>query len=313
MEKNFLIYTTPKSKEFSQTIADHLGVDLGVIYSERFSDGEVYVRFDQTIREKTIFIVSRINLPYENVFEYFLTIDAAKRSSAKEVVCVIPYLPHSRQERRDGERTSVASRMMADIIQLAGADRVITLEMHTNAIEGFYKVPVDHLQTTSIFASHINSLQLPDICLCSPDFGGLKRIKQYKKHIESDLAVINKERLRPNQVSHMEIIGEVSGKNVIIIDDMIDTAGTLCKASEIIMEHGAKSVRAYCTHGLLTGNAIERIEASPLESVCITDTIDRQFTSSKIKVASSRMLFARAIENILCNRSISQLNNELLG
>ncbi|HYG40761.1 MAG TPA: ribose-phosphate diphosphokinase [Cytophagales bacterium] len=313
MEKNFLIYTTPKSKEFSQTIADHLGVDLGVIYSERFSDGEVYVRFDQTIREKTIFIISRINLPYENVFEYFLTIDAAKRSSAKEVVCVIPYLPHSRQERRDGERTSVASRMMADIIQLAGADRVITLEMHTNAIEGFYKVPVDHLQTTSIFAAHINSLQLPDICLCSPDFGGLKRIKQYKKHIESELAVINKERLRPNQVSHMEIIGEVSGKNVIIIDDMIDTAGTLCKASEIIMEHGAKSVRAYCTHGLLTGNAIERIEASPLESVCITDTIDRQFTSSKIKVASSRILFARAIENILCNRSISQLNNELLG
>jgi ribose-phosphate pyrophosphokinase len=312
MEKDYLIYTTPKSKEFSQAIANYLNCDLGVIYSERFSDGEVFVRFDETIREKTIFIISRINLPYENVFEFFLTIDAAKRSSAKEVVCVIPYLPHSRQERRDGERTSVASRMLADIIQLAGADRLITLEMHTNAIEGFYKVPVDHLQTTPIFGSHIKALNLPDLCLCSPDFGGLKRIKQYKKHLESELAVIHKERLRPNQVSFMEIIGDVHGKNVIIIDDMIDTAGTLCKAAEIIMDHGAKSVRAYCTHGLLTGDALERIEGSPLESVCITDTIDKEINSSKIKIVTCTTILAKAIENILTNKSISQLNYQLI-
>jgi len=299
------LYATPSAKALGSKIASHLGISLREVYSEKFSDGELFVRFDESVRGQTVFLVSKVNMPYEHFFEMLMTVDAARRSSAREVVLIIPYLPHSRQERRDGQRTSISSRMVADIIQLMGADRIITLDLHTNAIEGFYKIPLDPLSSMRLFVDHINGLKLDNLCLCSPDFGGIKRIKQYKKLVHADTAVIHKERLKANQVAHMEIIGDVSGKNIVIIDDMVDTAGTLCAAASVLMDQGAVSVRAYCTHGLLSGNALETIEKSSLQQLCITDTVVESVSHPKIGIVSCSELLARAMQHLVSNQSLS--------
>ncbi len=238
----------------------------------------------------------------------FLTIDAAKRASAKEIIAVVPYMPHSRQERKDTERTSIASRVIADFLEQAGADRLMTIDLHSYTIEGFFKIPVDHLNTTNLFSKYIKQLNLDNLLLCSPDFGGLKRVKQYKKHLECDLAVIHKERLIPNQVASMEVIGDVEGKNVVIIDDIVDTAGTLCTAADLLIEKGAISVRAFCTHGLLSGNAKEKITKSKLERLYTLDTILRDQPFDKVEVLSCAPLISKAIKNLLENRSIKELN-----
>ncbi|MBT1704422.1 ribose-phosphate diphosphokinase [Chryseosolibacter indicus] len=307
MESNIKLYATSTALNLGEQIANHLGQPLYKIHAEKFSDGELFVRFNESVRGQVLFIISKINMPYENLFELILAVDAARRSSAKEVVLVIPYLPHSRQERRDGQRTSIASRIVADMIQLMGADRIITLELHTNAIEGFYKIPVDPLSSHRLFVESIKSSNLENLCLCSPDFGGIKRLKVYKQFIEADMAVINKERLKPNQVAHMEIIGDVKGKNVVIIDDLVDTAGTLCKAADLLMEEGATSVQAYCTHGVLSGSALNNIQRSQLKHICISDTVRDTLDDSKIKIVSCAPLLAKAIENLINNRSLSQL------
>lgn len=307
MENLFKIYTTTEALKLAEKIASAIKLPLHKVHTEKFSDGELFVRLNESVRGQTVFLITKINMPYENFFEALMTIDAARRSSAKEVILVIPYLPHSRQERRDGQRTAISSRMVSDIIQLMGADRIITLDLHTNAIEGFYKIPLDPLSSYRLFIDHINSLNLPDLCLCSPDFGGIKRIKQFKKHMDAEMVVINKERLKPNQVAHMEIIGDVHGKNVIIIDDLVDTAGTLCKAADLLIESGAKSVRAYCTHGVLSGNALTTLTQSKIEKLYISDTVIEKVKHEKIEVISCAGLFAKAVENLINNKSLSQL------
>lgn len=307
MENSVKVYSTSQALHLSEKIISYLGLPLHRIHCEKFSDGELFVRFDESIRGQTVFLIAKVHMPYENFFELLLAVDAARRSSAREVVLVIPYLPHSRQERRDGQRTAISSRMIADIIQLMGADRIITLDLHTNAIEGFYKIPLDPLSSLKLFVGHIKSLALPDLCLCSPDFGGIKRIKQYKKYVEADMVVINKERLKANQVAHMEIIGDVHGKNVIIIDDLVDTAGTLCKAADLLMEHGAKSVRACCTHGVLSGAALSTIDQSRLERLYIADTVVELLDHPKIEIVSCAELLARAMEHLITNKSLSQI------
>lgn len=312
MIDGFKLFGTLNSKELVAKVADKLNVPVGKYHSQVFSDGEVFVKFEESIRGQSIAILAQANMPYENLFELFLAVDAARRASAREIVCVIPYLPHSRQERKDAERTSIASRLVADFVQQAGADRVITIDLHTNSIEGFFKIPVDHLDTSNLFSKHIREQNIENLCLCSPDFGGLKRIKQYKKLLNTEMAVIHKERLKANQVASMEIIGDVSGKNVVIIDDMIDTAGTLCKAAELIMEQGALSVTAYTTHGLLSGPAIERIEASPLKNVFITDTVSVDLPEGKIKKVSCDVIIAKAISHLMENKSIKELNESVL-
>jgi ribose-phosphate pyrophosphokinase len=307
MENIMKIYATSTAKNLGHAITAQLGLPLLTTQVEKFSDGELFVKFNESIRGQVIFLISKINMPYENFFELLMTIDAARRSSAREVILLIPYLPHSRQERRDGQRTAISSRMVADMIQLMGADRIVTLDLHTNAIEGFYKIPVDPLSSIRLFLEHIRQLELKDLCLCSPDFGGIKRIKQYKKDLEVPMVVINKERLKPNAVSSMEIIGEVKGKNMIIIDDLIDTAGTLCKAADLLMKQGALSVRAYCTHGVLSGSALETIERSHIERIYISDTVVESIQHPKIEVVSCAPLLVKAIENIIANKSLSQL------
>lgn len=308
MENGFKLYSTATACGLATQIATELSTTLHAIHTDRFSDGELFVRYNESIRGQVIFLIAKVHMPYEHLMEMMLAIDAARRSSAREVNVVIPYLAHSRQERRDGERTAVSARMVADMIQMVGADRVITLDLHNNAIEGFYKIPLDALSSVRLFVSHIESLKLADLCLCSPDFGGIKRVKNYKRYFETaDIAVINKERLKANQVSHMEIIGDVSGKNVILIDDMIDTAGTLCKAADLILSKGAKSVRAYCTHGILSDEALERINNSGLTKVFIADTVTEKVESDKVEVIASAPLLARAIKILINNRSLREL------
>jgi ribose-phosphate pyrophosphokinase len=307
METTVKIYATSSSKNLGEAIATQLGYPLHCTQVEKFSDGELFVKFNESIRGQIVFLISKIHMPYENFFELLMTVDAARRSSAKEVILVIPYLPHSRQERRDGQRTAISSRMVADMIQLMGADRLITLDLHTNAIEGFYKVPVDPLSSMKLFLSHIQQLQIQNLCLCSPDFGGIKRMKQYKKNLNADMVVINKERLKANTVASMEIIGDVKNKNIIIIDDLVDTAGTLCKAADLLMEHGALSVKAYCTHGILSGSALENLSNSKIEKLFIADTVIDKMDHPKIEIVSCAPVLATAIENIISNKSLSQL------
>lgn len=306
-DNNIKFFCTSTSVSIGEKISQQIGVKVSRTVVERFSDGELFVKFDESVRGQVIFLIAKVQMPYENFFELLMTIDAARRSSAKEVILVIPYLPHSRQERREGVRTSISSRMVADMIQLMGADRVITLDLHTNAIEGFYKIPLDPLSSLKLFLDHIKKLDLPDLCLCSPDFGGIKRIKVYRKNLDAEMAVINKERLKANQVASMEIIGDVKGKNVIIVDDLVDTAGTLCAAADLLVSRGAKSVRAYCTHGVLSGKAIDNIQNSKIEKLYISDTVLENVSHPKIEVISCARILAGAIENVIQNKSLSNL------
>lgn len=309
MKNQYKIFSLSSSIALTERICHQLGKTPGKIYSTKFSDGEVYTRFEESVRGETIILIAQVHLPYENLFELFISIDAARRASAKEIICVIPYLPHSRQERKDDARSSVSARLIADFLEHSGADRIITVDMHTTSIEGFYKIPIDHIYMSNEFIRHIRSnFYVNDICLCSPDFGGLKRIKHYKNILDCEMAVIHKERLKPNQVSSMEVIGEVAGKHVIIVDDMIDTGGTLTKAAEILVDQGALSVSAYCTHGILSGNAIQRIAESKINKLVISDTIPHKQLPSNIEVLSCADLLVSAIDHLLRNKSVKEIN-----
>lgn len=304
----FKIFSLSGSNDYSGRIADACKLGLGQMDTQTFSDGEINVVFDESIRGEIVVLVAQAQLPYHNLFELFIAIDAARRASAKEIICVIPYLPHSRQERKDDTRSAISSRLIADFLEHAGADRVITLDMHSTAIMGFYKIPIDHLSMHNIYIDHIKKeFDLNHLCLCSPDFGGLKRIKAYKSVLHCDMAVIHKERLSPNQINSMEIIGDVHGKDVVIVDDMIDTGGTLCKASEILKQKGAKSVNAYCTHGVLSGDAFQSIQNSGIDLLYISDTIPQINLPAKIKVVSSIDLVSKAIQLIIAGKSLKEL------
>ncbi|MBE2246312.1 MAG: ribose-phosphate diphosphokinase [Candidatus Competibacteraceae bacterium] len=309
MMQPYSVFALSHSKQIAESVCHLLRKRQGQLFSTRFSDGEVYARFDESIRGETIVLMAQVDLPYTNLFELFITIDAARRASAKEIICVIPYLPHSRQERKDDARSSVSARLIADFIEHSGADRIITIDMHSTSIEGFYKIPIDHISMNNEFIRHIRtSLQPDNLCLCSPDFGGLKRIKQYKSVLNCEMSVIHKERLHPNQVSNMEIIGDVKGKDVVIIDDMIDTGGTLCKAADMLLQQGAQSVHAYCTHGVLSDDAISRIENSGIHKLIISDSIPRQYLGQNMEQISCAPMLASAIDHLMRNKSVKQFN-----
>ena len=299
------IFSCTNSRVLAEKITKSFGTELGNIIISKYSDGEFQPSYEESIRGTRIFIIGSTNPSSENLMELLLMVDAAKRASARHIAAVIPYFGWARQDRKDKPRVPIAAKMIAGMIESAGATRVMTMDLHADQIQGFFQIPVDHLYASTIFLPYIQSLKLDDLCIASPDMGGSKRAYAYAKALNSDVVVCYKQRKKANVISHMELIGDVTGKNVVLVDDMVDTAGTLAKAGDLIIEKGAKSVRAICTHGVLSGNAYEKIEKSKLEELIVTDTVPKIKSNSKIKVLSCADLFADVMQNVHNNKSIS--------
>jgi len=305
MKPTVKLFACSSSKHLAQLIADKMGVKLGKSSLIKFSDGEFQPCFDESVRGCMVFIVQSTNPPAENLLELLLMIDAAKRASAYKVIAVMPYYGYARQDRKDRPRVSIGSKLSADLLSAAGVDRVITMDLHADQIQGFFNVPVDHLFGSAIFAPYIKELNLQNLTVSAPDIGGSKRANAYSKYLHSEMALCYKLRKKPNVVEEISVIGEVEGRNVIIIDDMIDTAGTLCLAAKIMKERGAISIRAFATHPLLSGNAIEKINNSEIIELVVSDSIPLKEASPKIKTLSIADIFAKTIEAVTTNKSIS--------
>ena len=299
------IFSCRNSRVLAEKITKSFGTELGNIIISKYSDGEFQPSYEESIRGTRIFIIGSTNPSSENLMELLLMVDAAKRASARHIAAVIPYFGWARQDRKDKPRVPIAAKMIAGMIESAGATRVMTMDLHADQIQGFFQIPVDHLYASTIFLPYIQSLKLDDLCIASPDMGGSKRAYAYAKALNSDVVVCYKQRKKANVISHIELIGDVTGKNVVLVDDMVDTAGTLAKAGDLIIEKGAKSVRAICTHGVLSGNAYEKIEKSKLKELIVTDTVPKIKSNSKIKVLSCADLFADVMQNVHNNKSIS--------
>ena len=294
-----------ESKYIAEKIVKAYGTTLGKSSVVQFSDGEFVPSFDETVRGKHVFIVQSTFAPTENLFELLLMIDAAKRASAYKIIAVIPYFGFARQDRKDRPRVSIGAKLMADLLTAAGVSRVMTMDLHADQIQGFFNVPVDHIYASSIFVPYIKSLNLDNLVIASPDMGGAKRANAYSKFLGCPMVVSHKSRDKANEVGEMTVIGEVKGKNVIILDDMIDTAGTVTKAAGIMMERGAKSVRAIATHPVLSGPAYDRIKNSQLTELIVSDSIPVNPDCDKIKVLSVADVFAETINKVYHYESIS--------
>jgi ribose-phosphate pyrophosphokinase len=299
------IFACSQSEELAEKIASNFGVDLGNVITSTYSDGEFQPSFEESIRGTRIFIIGSTNPGPRNLMEMLLMIDAAKRASARHITAVLPYFGWARQDRKDKPRVPIAAKLVAKMLEAAGATRIITMDLHADQIQGFFEKPVDHLFASTIFLPYLKELGLSDLTIASPDMGGSKRAYAYSKALESDVVICYKQRAKANVISHMELIGDVTGKNVVLVDDMVDTAGTLTKAADLMMERGALSVRAICTHPILSGNAYERIENSKLEELIITDSIPLSQESPKIRVLSCADLFADVMKRVHHNESIS--------
>ncbi|MBK8225738.1 MAG: ribose-phosphate pyrophosphokinase [Flavobacteriales bacterium] len=303
------IFSGTATKYLSEQIAAASGERLGEVSVARFSDGEFQPSFEETVRGELVFIVQSTFPPSDNLFELLLMVDAAKRASAKRIVAVMPYFGFARQDRKDKPRVSVGAKLVANMLTAAGVDRIMTMDLHADQIQGFFEVPVDHLFASTIFLPHIKEMKLPDLVMAAPDTGGTKRANAYSKHLGCDMAICYKQRKVANQIERMTVIGDVKDKNVVLVDDMIDTAGTLTKAADMMMDLGATSVRAVCTHAVLSGEACERIEKSALTELFVTDTIpmspEKRAITSKIQVLSVAQLFADVIRRVRSHESIS--------
>ncbi len=301
MEPKVGIYSGNASLVLAENIAKNYGIPLGKTTYTKFADGEFQVSFDETIRGKEVFIVQSTFPPVDNLFELLLMIDAAKRASAKNIYAVIPYFGFARQDRKDKPRVAIGSKLVADLLQAAGATHIITMDLHADQLQGFFNIPVDHLFASSIFYDYIKDLNIPNLVVSSPDTGGTKRANVYSKAFNCDMAICYKQREKANQISDMVLIGDVKNKNVIIFDDIIDTAGSLIKAANLMKEKGALTIRAVCTHALLSNDAIEKIDESVIDQLIVTDTIPLRKSSDKIVVLSVANIFAEVIKrNIQC-------------
>jgi ribose-phosphate pyrophosphokinase len=303
---NVKIFSGSNSLYLAEKIAQNYGNSLGLTVFQKFNDGEMSPYFDESVRGCDVFIIQSTFAPADNFLELLLMVDAAKRASAESVTVVVPYFGYARQDRKDKPRISIAAKLMANLITASGADRLMTCDLHADQIQGFFDIPVDHFDGTSLFIPYLRSLNLKDILFASPDVGGVKRTRNFASFFSADMVVCDKHRKRANEVASMQLIGDVEGANVILIDDLIDTGGTIVKAAQLIMESGAKSVRAVCTHPVLSGKAYENIEASVLKEMVVADTIPSK-KSKKIKVISVAPLFAKAIRKIHDHESISSL------
>jgi len=299
------LFHCSKTEILAKNIANAYGVDLGKIITSTYSDGEFQPSYEESIRGTRIFIIGSTNPSSENLMEMLLMLDAAKRASARHITAVIPYFGWARQDRKDKPRVPIAAKMIAKLLESAGATRIITMDLHADQIQGFFEIPVDHLYASTIFLPYLKKLNLDNLTIASPDMGGSKRAYAYAKHMESDVVICYKQRAKANVISHMELIGNVEGKNVVLVDDMVDTAGTLTKAADLMIERGALSVSAICTHPILSGNAYDNIEKSQLKELIVTDSIPLINSSSKIKVLSCADLFADVMKKVHNNESIS--------
>ena len=291
--------------DLSKSIAEQFGIPLGQVNFSRYSDGEFQPSFEESVRGTRLFIIGSTHPSSENLMEMLLMLDAAKRASARHITAVMPYFGWARQDRKDKPRVPIGAKLIAKLLEAAGATRIITMDLHADQIQGFFEKPVDHLYASTIFLPFVEGLQLDNLTIASPDMGGSKRAYAYSKQLSSDVVICYKQRAKANVISHMELIGDVKGKNVILVDDMVDTAGTLTKAADLMMERGALSVRAICTHAILSGKAYERIEESQLAELIVTDSIPAQQKSDKIRVLSCASLFAEVMKNVHSNKSIA--------
>jgi ribose-phosphate pyrophosphokinase len=299
------IFACSQSTDLAEKIAKEFGTELGQVNLQKFSDGEFQPAFEESVRGRRVFIVGSTMPPTENLMEMLLMLDAAKRASARHITAVIPYFGWARQDRKDKPRVAIGAKLVANLLQSAGATRIMTMDLHADQIQGFFEKPVDHLYASTFFVPYIEQLKLDNLVIASPDMGGSKRAYAYSKFLKSGVVICYKQREKPNVVGDMEVIGDVSGKNVILVDDMVDTAGTLTKAAEMIMEKGALSVRAMTTHPILSGAAYDRIENSILTELVVSDTIPLKNQSDKIKVVSCAPLFAKVMHNVQQNESTS--------
>jgi ribose-phosphate pyrophosphokinase len=299
------IVTGRANPELAKKIAKELKMNLLEVEIAQFKDGEIQAYYNETIRGKHVFIVQPTNGPAENLIELLILIDAAKRASAHKIIAVIPYFGYARQDRKDKPRTSIGAKLMANLLIAAGVNRVITMDLHADQIQGFFEIPVDHMYSSNVFYPYIQSLQLDNLCMVSPDTGGTKRASAYAKVLDCDLAIGFKQREKQNEVANLQIIGDVKEKNCIIVDDIIDTGGTLIKAATKLKENGAKSVMAMCSHGLLSGDGLQNIDNSIIDKLIITDTIPLRAESNKVEVVTVAHLLAEVINSVMERTTIS--------
>jgi ribose-phosphate pyrophosphokinase len=307
MSTSVKIFSGSSSQYLAAQIAKAYGSPLGKVTIQRFSDGEMSPYYEESIRGNHVFIVQSTFPPADNLMELLLMVDAARRASAGQITVVMPYFGYARQDRKDKPRVGIGAKLVANLLTSAGASRVITCDLHAGQIQGFFDIPVDHLYGSAIFVPYLKSLNLDNLIFASPDVGGVSRARQYAQFLSADMVVCDKHRKRANEIEKMQIIGDVEGANVILVDDMVDTAGTICNAAQLIMDKGAVSVRAVASHPVLSGKAYERVENSVLTELVVTDTIPLKQQSSKIRVLSVADLFAKAIRIINDQESISTL------
>ena len=304
-KNSFLIFSGTKTRYLAEKICASLNCPMGKLVMTKFSDGEFAVSYEQSIRGQNVFLVQSTFPNSDNLMELLLMIDAAKRASARHIIAVIPYFGWARQDRKDKPRVSIGAKLVADLLSCAGIDRLITMDLHADQIQGFFNVPVDHLYASGVMLPYLQSLQLDQLVIASPDVGGSKRANTYAKYLGCPLVLCNKTRARANEVESMQIIGDVKGKNVVLIDDMIDTAGTITMAADVMKNAGAISVRALASHAVMSGPATERVQASSIEEIVFTDSIPYTQRCSKIKQLSVADMFAETIKRVINNESIS--------
>ncbi len=307
MESNAKVFSGRGSQYLAEKIARKFGEKLGQVKISQFSDGEIGVEFEESIRGKFVFLVQSTYAPTDNLMELLLMIDAAKRASAYKVIAVIPYYGYARQDRKDKPRVAIGAKLVANMLVAAGADRVVTMDLHASQIQGYFDIPVDHLESSAIFIPYIESLNLANLTFAAPDVGSANRIREVASFFECDMVICDKHRKRANEIASMVVIGDVKDRDIILIDDICDTGGTLAKSAGLMIEKGARSVRAFCTHPVLSGKAYENIENSVLEELVVCDTIPLKQQTPKIKVLSTDELFAVALRNAYENKSINSL------
>jgi ribose-phosphate pyrophosphokinase len=301
----YMVFAGTKSRYLAEEICKELGCELGQMNTTYFADGEFAVSYEESIRGKNVFLVQSTFPNSDNLMELLLMVDAAKRASAKSIVAVMPYFGWARQDRKDKPRVSIGAKLVADLMSVAGIDRLITMDLHADQIQGFFDIPVDHLYASTIYVPYIQSLNLENLVIATPDVGGSKRANTYSKYLNVPLVLCNKTRERANVVSSIQIIGDVKDKNVIIIDDMVDTAGTITKAADVMKEAGARSVRAIASHCVMSGPASERVQNSQLEEIVFTDSIPYSNRCAKVKQLTIADMFAETIRRVMNNESIS--------